>query len=1429
MSSITAPTQSPQAGGKHPSLGRETEDAVDLAARLFRQEFESIRVQVESGFGSNALKSLDERGRAQELVRQQYSARYPFELLQNASDAALDTGTAGRARFLLTGTALVVADTGSGFGEKQVHAICSLGRSSKDPGSSIGHKGLGFKSVGEITDQPQVIAAQASFQFDGHRLHEEMLALFGSLPAEQKFPVYAFPFPVTDDDLGSDAASVRQLRAEGFRTVIRLPLRPGVTRDAVAAHLAECLLPRLLLFLPGIDRLELRGSDSDFSARVAKDPADGPTRVLLKTDSGTEEWLVYDSSMKPDPDVLEPLGEAWTRLDEVHYAVAVPLDQSSQPRVDETFPLHVYFPTEEEAGLHMAVHAEWVLGMDRRQLAVAPEAEPYNEMLLREVAAFVAAEVAPDLVARCGMSAQAVEVLVPASEAPAGSAGHEFRRQWSDSLCEARFLPSAAGSLRTAGEVRMLPDTLPSYSAAHALAALDGNATLRTDVEDLPAVRAFLTTVPAAKEMSPTGFIRLLKPPAPSTVSDYYAFLISWKGSIGYQVTAVLKDQPSVLTVNGDVVTPAEHSVFLPRVRGDSPVIDMPVPLAEVPSVDGVESFLRELGVRPFEWRDLIRDYLIKILSDPDADQNERDRAMAGLRAYHRDRASSSEDLALVLSRVLLPTRSADGTNRGKLAAARIYFGADWTGSDDLEVIYGPFGKPEFLDVDVPADPEQRRVDLDFYRMLGVEDHPRIDTVTSGGYWVGGGRHPHRGPLFDRWMRQPQVQEAARCPANHDRTQLLRTSSQLDRHLELIESSDVRRMIALWDQLARHWATVYEPAMEAVLRCPHGWHNGDSDRTCESLFAYAIRSLPWVPVAVGETPKLVRPEDAWIDATDTPRRIRERIPRISMAMSRTRGGPALIAELNLTDAARPKVTDLLSLLRSIADEADNTGTVGRDTELAARWVQRTLNDALDSAEPPHPEPRKVRLLASHDGTLIFTAQPPYADDPLLRETWARRSPVFAAEVGLGRLTRFLSLTRLDDAVHTSADPCGIHVDDAAFNTTRKRIDRVKPYLLALVRAENSTAEARARSLLRNMELVVCDELVLCYEYDGIQVERPDATCYIAAHREGRRAQTMGTAYLELDQASGQPHWFSVGRHLALHLGIAAQADAFAMLFAVPQSEIDRMMADRQIQRRDITEARRDLQLPDDDEQELQHVLDALLPAPADSEQPAAPGTANSEDTGTPADVGSPPESQGSGGGTETPAAAAAQPAAQPTAPPPVDLRNVTMNDAKPGTLTPSKQADQHTGSGGGSYSSVPSGQADENRRIGKRGERIAYRKEQERVRDLGKNPDAVVWVSQTNELSPFDIKSIDENGQIICIEVKSTKSDDPSEPFYISQAELDEAISKRGRYYIYRVTSTDTAVPQITRIADPLALVVTGNARLLLANARMTIALDTDQ
>src|SRR5438105_2766322 len=118
---------------------------MSITEALLSDELESIKSEVAAGRRDHILKTLDERGAGQQLVREQYSGRYPFELLQNANDAAsAGERREGRAvRFVLTPEALVVANMGQGFGPDQIRAVCGLARSSKDPRKTIGYKGLG--------------------------------------------------------------------------------------------------------------------------------------------------------------------------------------------------------------------------------------------------------------------------------------------------------------------------------------------------------------------------------------------------------------------------------------------------------------------------------------------------------------------------------------------------------------------------------------------------------------------------------------------------------------------------------------------------------------------------------------------------------------------------------------------------------------------------------------------------------------------------------------------------------------------------------------------------------------------------------------------------------------------------------------------------------------------------------------------------------------------------------------------------------------------------------------------------------------------------------------------------------------------------------------------------------------------------------------
>jgi len=361
--------------------------AATLVTRLLDDELATLRLQVAAGHRDQALKALDERGNAQELVRQQYSGRYAFELLQNANDAAIGSSGQAAVRFQVTDTSLVVANMGTGFGEDEVRAICSLGRSSKNPRKTLGYKGLGFKSVGEITSSPQVFSPPHCFGFDALRARRIVEADAGPLVWNQRLPVYALPLPLQLTDAGDDSALVHELLESGFVTALRLPYRTGVTRASVAEAVTAMLTPELLLLLDATDRLELAGTDADFEAERLVETGDPFDEVLLSVDGDLQQWRVRRQRHDvPDPQLVAAI-DGWAHVTAVSTTVAARHDGSGRVDAEPVRPLHVYFPLSGAARYYEGGTIPWVVSGELKDAPLSGAAVHITDAALKESSA----------------------------------------------------------------------------------------------------------------------------------------------------------------------------------------------------------------------------------------------------------------------------------------------------------------------------------------------------------------------------------------------------------------------------------------------------------------------------------------------------------------------------------------------------------------------------------------------------------------------------------------------------------------------------------------------------------------------------------------------------------------------------------------------------------------------------------------------------------------------------------------------------------------------------------------------------------------------------------------------------------------------------------------------------------------------------------
>ena len=195
--------------------------------------------------------------RAERLLGREYHGRFLIELLQNAADAwrngrRSESERSKVAIVLGEGPALLVANMGQSMSaEVVVESIGHIGASTKAEGQAIGHKGIGFKSVLEVTDTPEIYSGlqsqvvEVAVRFDPALAKAqitdpanspdwtEMVTAVQSVDANDAFAaIPTLRFPQWVDQLPRE---VEELKARGFDTVVRLPFasasRHGLGED----------------------------------------------------------------------------------------------------------------------------------------------------------------------------------------------------------------------------------------------------------------------------------------------------------------------------------------------------------------------------------------------------------------------------------------------------------------------------------------------------------------------------------------------------------------------------------------------------------------------------------------------------------------------------------------------------------------------------------------------------------------------------------------------------------------------------------------------------------------------------------------------------------------------------------------------------------------------------------------------------------------------------------------------------------------------------------------------------------------------------------------------------------------------------------------------------------------------------------------------
>lgn len=393
-----------------------------------------------------------------EQVEHQYHGRFIVELIQNAHDAMLLPGSKpdqpARIEVVFKNEgefgALYVANDGRPFSASNFNSLSQLGQSDKKPQDSIGNKGIGFRSVLEVTDAPEIYSRStpSSPRFDGfcfafspeviHRLTDPVLALlngndaavspFGNVPlvdwnvqlltkfrasvnliaGKEKMPSedwlkreltylspYLLPFPKDSRESGP---IVSEFERREFATLIRFPLKNAAIQSLVREKLDE-LDNTALLFLEKISSLVLNFCDQrrELSRHQVKRPSLMNGREVIisegSNDRGRRYWVwTRGIALADAPDdvqtALQQLPGKWPELQDATVSIGVALGEKPEPGA-----LSIFLPTLLGTGCATHINAPFFGDMSRTHIDFGTVDDKgsssgaiYNRFLLSEAA-----------------------------------------------------------------------------------------------------------------------------------------------------------------------------------------------------------------------------------------------------------------------------------------------------------------------------------------------------------------------------------------------------------------------------------------------------------------------------------------------------------------------------------------------------------------------------------------------------------------------------------------------------------------------------------------------------------------------------------------------------------------------------------------------------------------------------------------------------------------------------------------------------------------------------------------------------------------------------------------------------------------------------------------------------------------------------------
>lgn len=268
-------------------------------------------------------------------MAESYDGRAFVEILQNADDA-----NASSLSVFSCGKDFVIANNGRPFDTKDLIAICRSGASSKNRGSGIGYRGIGFKSATSISTEIIIYSSGVFFTFSKLRCAKEMNRSVESVPTVR------IPFLVDECNIGNNLKlSISEYELNGYNTFF---IFKNGNRDKLLAELSD-ISPGWLLFLNHIESVSVNIAHLSKTLEIKRKSVNDKQH-LFTDKQNCQSWLVITGDNNT--------------------AIAFKFDKHIIPCNNTEALFHCYLPTLDSLGYPFKANADFSTDPSRKHIII---------------------------------------------------------------------------------------------------------------------------------------------------------------------------------------------------------------------------------------------------------------------------------------------------------------------------------------------------------------------------------------------------------------------------------------------------------------------------------------------------------------------------------------------------------------------------------------------------------------------------------------------------------------------------------------------------------------------------------------------------------------------------------------------------------------------------------------------------------------------------------------------------------------------------------------------------------------------------------------------------------------------------------------------------------------------------------------------------